>query len=75
MTEAIQKCAVMVKSPSGVPLQAPDVATADRQSKIRMRMASEFGFILEGRSSMSTPPQPELTLFDGLQNPSFNNEN
>jgi P27 family predicted phage terminase small subunit len=52
-TEAIQKYGVMIKSPSGYPVQSPYVSVANRQAEIMMRIASEFGF---------TP-----TLFDQLE--------
>ena len=75
VNQAAQKYAAMVKSPSGFPMQAPDVAIADRQTEILMRIASEFGFSPASRSRISLPSQPDLPLFDVLQNPSFNNEN
>jgi P27 family predicted phage terminase small subunit len=51
-TEAIQKYGVMIKSPSGCPVQSPYVS-ANRQAEIMMRIASGFGF---------TPGDPEPNL-------------
>ena len=42
-TEAIQKYGVMIKSPSGYPVQSPYVSLANRQAEITMRIASECG--------------------------------
>ena len=49
-TEAIQKYGVMIKSPSGYPVQSPYVSVANRQAEIMMRIASEFGFTPASRS-------------------------
>jgi P27 family predicted phage terminase small subunit len=65
-TEAIQKYGVMIKSPSGFPVQSPYVSIANRQAEIMMRIASEFGFTPASRSRISTPPKSEPTLFDQL---------
>ena len=43
-TEAIQKYGVMIKAPSGFPVQSPYLSIANRQTEIVMRIASEFGF-------------------------------
>jgi hypothetical protein len=66
-TEAIQKYGVMIKSPSGYPVQSPYVAVANRQAEIMMRIASEFGFTPASRSRISTHPKAEPTLFDRLE--------
>jgi P27 family predicted phage terminase small subunit len=66
-TEAIQKYGVMIKSPSGYPVQSPYVSVANRQAEIMMRIASEFGFTPASRSRISTHPQTEPTLFDRLE--------
>ena len=63
-TEVIQKFGTMVKSPSGFPIQSPYVSIANRQAEIMMRIASEFGFTPASRSRISTPAEPERTLFD-----------
>ena len=65
-TEAIQKYGVMIKSPSGYPVQSPYVSVANRQAEIMMRIASEFGFTPASRSRISRPPDAEPTLFDQL---------
>jgi P27 family predicted phage terminase small subunit len=65
-TEAIQKYGVMIKSPSGYPVQSPYVSVANRQAEIMMRIASEFGFTPARRSRISTHPNAEPTLFDHL---------
>jgi P27 family predicted phage terminase small subunit len=66
-TEAIQKYGVMIKSPSGYPVQSPYVSVANRQAEIVMRRASEFGFTPASRSRISTHPKAEPTLFDRLE--------
>jgi P27 family predicted phage terminase small subunit len=66
-TEAIQKYGVMIKSPSGYPVQSPYVSVANRQAEIMMRIASEFGFTPASRSRISTNPKAEPTLFDRLE--------
>ena len=65
-TQAIQKYGVMIKSPSGYPVQSPYVSVANRQAEIMMRIASEFGFTPASRSRISTRPDTEPTLFDQL---------
>jgi len=65
-TEAIQKYGTMVKSPSGYPIQSPYVSIANRQAKIIMRIASEFGFTPASRSRISTPIKNEPNLFELL---------
>jgi P27 family predicted phage terminase small subunit len=54
----------MVKSPSGYPMQSSYVAIANKQAKIMMRIASEFGFTPASRSRISIPAEREPTLFD-----------
>jgi P27 family predicted phage terminase small subunit len=66
-TEAIQKFGVMIKSPTGYPVQSPYVSVANRQAEIMMRIASEFGFTPASRSRISTHPKSERTLFDQLE--------
>jgi P27 family predicted phage terminase small subunit len=66
-TEAIQKYGVMIKSPSGYPVQSPYVSVANRQAEIMMRIASEFGFTPASRSRISTHAKTEPTLFDQLE--------
>jgi P27 family predicted phage terminase small subunit len=68
--EAIQKYGAMIKSPSGYPVQSPYVSIANRQTEIMIRIASEFGFTPASRSRISTPSNPEPTLFDSLDGPS-----
>jgi P27 family predicted phage terminase small subunit len=63
-TEAIQKYGVMVKSPTGFPMQSPYVAIANRQAEIMMRIASEFGFTPASRSRISAPAPEEPSLLD-----------
>lgn len=65
-TEAIQKFGVMVKSPTGFPMQSPYVSIANRQAEIMMRIAAEFGFTPASRGRISTPSPTEPTLFDRL---------
>ena len=66
-TEAIQMYGVMIKSPSGYPVQSPYVSVANRQAEIMMRIASEFGCTPASRSRISTHPKAEPTLFDQLE--------
>ena len=65
-TEAIGKYGVMVKSPTGFPIQSPYVSIANRQAEIMMRIASEFGFTPASRGRISVPNEDEPTLFDEL---------
>jgi P27 family predicted phage terminase small subunit len=66
-TEAIQKYGTMVKSPSGYPIQSPNLAIANRQAELMMRISAEFGFTPASRSRISTLKPTEPTLFDGLE--------
>ena len=65
-TEAIGKYGVMIKSPTGFPIQSPYLSIANRQAEIMMRIASEFGFTPASRGRISTPSLNEPTLFDSL---------
>jgi P27 family predicted phage terminase small subunit len=62
--EQLQKYGTMIKSPSGYPQQSPYLAVANRQAEIMMRIASEFGFTPASRSRISSPSEPEPSLFD-----------
>lgn len=66
-TEAIGKYGVMVKSPTGFPIQSPYVSIANRQAEIMMRIASEFGFTPASRGRISVPNEDEPTLFDQVE--------
>ncbi len=66
-TEAIGKYGVMIKSPTGFPIQSPYVSIANRQAEIMMRIASEFGFTPASRGRISAPAPTEPTLFDQLE--------
>jgi P27 family predicted phage terminase small subunit len=63
-TEAIGKFGVMVKSPTGFPIQSPYVSITNRQAEIMMRIAAEFGFTPASRGRISVPVESEPTLFD-----------
>ena len=63
-TEAIQKFGVMIKSPSGFPVQSPYLAIANRQTEIMMRIASEFGLTPASRSRIVTPGNGGPRLLD-----------
>ena len=65
-TEAIQKFGVMVKSPTGFPIQSPYVSIANRQAEIMLRISSEFGFTPASRGRIATPKPQEPTLFDQI---------
>ena len=65
--EAIQKFGVMVKSPTGFPIQSPYVSIANRQAEIMLRIASEFGFTPASRGRISTPSEWEPDLFDQIK--------
>ena len=66
-TEAIQKFGVMVKAPTGFPIQSPYVSIANRQAEIMMRIAAEFGFTPASRSRIATPKPTEPDLFDAAE--------
>lgn len=67
--QAIQKHGLMVKSPSGYPIQSPYVSIANRQAEIMMRISSEFGFTPASRGRISTPSKGQLTLLELLEEP------
>jgi P27 family predicted phage terminase small subunit len=66
-TEAIGKYGVMIKSPTGFPIQSPYLSIANRQAEIMMRIASEFGFTPASRGRISVAVQDEPNLFDGIE--------
>lgn len=66
-TEAIGKYGVMVKSPTGFPIQSPYLSIANRQTEIMMRIASEFGFTPASRGRISVTQNEEPSLFDSLE--------
>ena len=68
-TAQIEKYGAMIKSPQGFPIQSPYLAIANRQAKIMMRIASEFGFTPASRSRIATPPPPDRGLFALLDDP------
>jgi P27 family predicted phage terminase small subunit len=63
-TEQIQKYGVMIKSPTGYPVQSPYVSIANRQAEIMLRISSEFGFTPASRSRIAAPSADQPTLFD-----------
>jgi P27 family predicted phage terminase small subunit len=63
-TEALQKYGVMIKVPSGFPVQSPYLSIANRQTEIMMRIASELGFTPASRSRISAPAEYSPSLFD-----------
>ncbi len=65
-TAAIQKFGVMVKSPTGFPIQSPYVSIANRQAEIMLRISSEFGFTPASRGRISMPSETEPDLFGQL---------
>ena len=67
-TEAIGKYGVMIKSPTGFPIQSPYLSIANRQAEM-MRIASEFGFTPASRGRISLPLETEPSLFDDLNEP------
>src|SRR5215216_2272835 len=48
--QAMQTFGMMIKSPSGYPVQSPYVAIANRQAEVMLRIAGEFGFTPASRS-------------------------
>ncbi|QDP22734.2 MULTISPECIES: phage terminase small subunit P27 family [Bradyrhizobium] len=62
--EQIQKYGMMVKSPTGYPIQSPYLAIVNRQAEIMMRVSSEFGFTPASRSRLSALPPDQLPLLD-----------
>jgi P27 family predicted phage terminase small subunit len=65
-TEAIGKYGVMVKSPTGFPIQSPYVSIANRQAEIMMRISSEFGFTPASRGRISVGAERAPDLFDDV---------
>ena len=45
----------MVKSPSGYPVQSPNVWIASRQAEIMLRISTEFGFTSASRGRIAVP--------------------
>lgn len=66
-TKALHQHGLMVKSPTGYPIQSPYLSIANRQAEIMMRIASEFGFTPASRSRISVPSDAEPDLFDGIE--------
>lgn len=66
-TTQIEKYGVMIKSPTGFPIQSPYLAIANRQAEIMMRIASEFGFTPASRSRIATPQKATASLFDLME--------
>jgi P27 family predicted phage terminase small subunit len=66
-TVQIEKYGVMIKSPTGFPIQSPYLAIANRQAEIMMRIASEFGFTPASRSRIATPAKSGPSLFDLME--------
>ena len=62
--QAIGKYGVMVKSPTGFPIQSPYVSIANRQAEIMMRISSEFGFTPASRGRISVGSDRGPDLFD-----------
>jgi P27 family predicted phage terminase small subunit len=65
-TKALQEHGLMVRSPTGYPIQSPYLSIANRQAEIMMRIGAEFGLTPASRSRIAKPMSKEPTLFDGL---------
>lgn len=65
-TKALHQHGLMVKSPTGYPIQSPYLSIANRQAEIMMRIAAEFGFTPASRSRISAPNATEPDLFDSI---------
>jgi P27 family predicted phage terminase small subunit len=48
--EGMQQYGMMIKSPTGHPMQSPYMAVMNRQAEIMLRIAGEFGFTPASRS-------------------------
>jgi P27 family predicted phage terminase small subunit len=48
----LQKYGAIMKSPTGLPIQSPYLAIANRQAETMMRIASEFGFTPASRGRL-----------------------
>ncbi len=64
--QAIQKYGPLVESPNGYPQVSPYLAIANKQAKIMIRIASEFGFTPASRTRIATEPAP-LPLFEAIE--------
>jgi phage terminase small subunit len=63
--QQLQKFRTMVvKSPTGYPIQSPYLAIANRQADPMVRVAAEFGFTPASRSWITAPPPGQLPLLD-----------
>jgi P27 family predicted phage terminase small subunit len=55
---ALRKYGIVIKSPSGFPMQSPYVAIANKQAELMSRVAVEFGFTPSSRSRIVVRPRP-----------------
>lgn len=66
----IGKTGLLIKAPNtGVPMQSPYLAIANKQAQIMSRAAVEMGFTPASRSRISLPPgdsDPERDLWDDI---------
>ena len=60
----VQKHGAMIKSPNGYPVQSPYLSYLTKQTKIMMRIASEFGFTPASRSRIFSFGQANSLLLD-----------
>src|SRR5215203_4208277 len=68
--EAMQTFGMMIKSPSGYPVQSPYVAIANRQAEVMLRIAGEFGFTPASRSRNFSYAKSRSMLLEANTDPS-----
>lgn len=65
-TEKLQTTGLLVKTPSGMPMQNPYLPIINRQAQVMTKAAAELGFTPSSRSRIATQPDetegPENTL-------------
>src|SRR5215208_777080 len=68
--DAMQKFGMMIKSPSGYPVQSRYVAIANRQAEVMLRIAGEFGFTPASRSRNFSYAKSRSMLLEANTDPS-----
>jgi P27 family predicted phage terminase small subunit len=62
--QAVNEYGMMIKSPSGYPVQSPYVAIANHQADVMLRLAGEFGFTPASRNRIFTFSKRKSMLLD-----------
>jgi P27 family predicted phage terminase small subunit len=68
-TAAMHEYGVMIKSPSGFPIQSPYVAIVNRQADLMLKIANEFGFTPGSRSRNFSYTKSRSMLIEASEEP------